>query len=112
MQRRLKVSAESTLRPAPPSTRVLVTATWQMVGLHNRGSALEPTKLVGWSSELKVRPPSRTARSGGAPCRAETVLTRPAKGLTWRLVGGACEPPRRAATTGDVDVVAQPPCRV
>src|SRR4051812_11177859 len=106
MQRRLKVSTESTLRPAPPSTRVLVTATWQMVGVHNRGSAPETAKLVGWSSELKVRSSSRAARSEEAPCCAETVLTRQANGLTWRLVGGACEPPRRAATTGGVDVVA------
>src|SRR3954466_16001882 len=83
-----------------------------MVGVHNRGSAPEPTRLVGWSSELKVRPTSRAARSGGAPYRAETVLTRWAKGLTWRLVGGACEPPRRAATTGGVDVAVQSLCRV
>src|SRR3954465_12128840 len=112
MWRRLKVSTESTMRPTPPSTRVLVTATWQMVGVHNRGSAPEPTKLAGWSSELKVRPTSRAARSGGAPCRAETALIRRANGLTWRLVGGACEPPRRAATTGCVDVAVRSPCRI
>src|SRR3954470_10880137 len=80
MHRRLKASTESTLRPAPPSTRVLVTATWQMVGVHNRGSAPEPAKLAGWSSELKARPTSRAARSGGAPCRAETALTRQTNG--------------------------------
>src|SRR3954471_18098970 len=87
MQRRLKVSTESTLRPTPPSTRVLVTATWQMVGVHNRGSAPEPAKLAGWSSELKVRPTSCAARSVGAPCRAETALIWWANGLMWRLVG-------------------------
>src|SRR3954462_5930799 len=112
MQRRSKVSTESTLRPAPPSTRVLVTATWQMVGVHNRGSAPEPAKLAGWSSELKVRPTSRAARSVGAPSHAETTPIWRANSLTWRLVGGACEPPRRAATTGSVDVVVRQPGRI
>src|SRR4051812_7116913 len=112
MRRRLKVSTESMLRPAPPSTRVLVTATWQMVGVHNRGSAPEPTKLAGWSSELKVRPTSRAARPVGAPCRAETTPIWRANGLTWWLVGGVCEPPRKAATTGSIDVVVQPPGRI
>src|SRR3954462_9029893 len=111
MQRRLKVSTESTLRPAPPSTRVLVTATWYMVGVHNMGSAPEPAKLAGWSSELKVRPTSRATWSVGAPCHAETALTRRTNGLTWRLVGGACEPPRRAAMTGGVGVAVRPSCR-
>ena len=45
--RRLKASTESTLRPAPPSMRVLVTATWQMVGVHNIGSAPELMGLKG-----------------------------------------------------------------
>src|SRR4051812_34261183 len=102
MQRRLKASTESTLRPAPPSTRVLVTATWQMVGVHNRGSAPEPAELAGWSSELKVRPDPRAAQPRGAPCCAETALIWRANGLTWRLMGGTCKPPRRAATTGSV----------
>src|SRR4051812_43018374 len=87
MHRRLKVSTESTLRPAPPSTRVLVTATWQMVGVHNRGSAPEPVELAGWSSELKVRPAPCAAQSREAPCRAETALIWRANSLTWRLVG-------------------------
>src|SRR3954467_8246138 len=86
MRRRLKASTESTLRPAPPSMRALVMATWQMVGVHNMGSTPELAELEGWSSELKVRPALRAARSGGAPCRVETALTRRTNGLTWRLV--------------------------
>ena len=39
--RGLKASTESTLRAAPPSMTVLVTATWQMVGVHSIGSAPE-----------------------------------------------------------------------
>src|SRR4051812_33960699 len=38
------------------------------------------------------------------------ALTQQANGLTWRLMGGACEPPRRAATTGGFDVVVRSPC--
>src|SRR4051812_47072897 len=80
-----------------------------MVGVHNKGSAPEPAKLVGWSSKLKVRLTSRAAWSEGAPCHAKTALTRQANGLTWRLVGGACEPPRRAAMTVGVDVAVRSP---
>ena len=83
MQRRLKASTESTLRLAPPSMRVLVTATWQMVGVHSMGSAPEQAELEGWSSELKVRPASGAARSRGAPCRVEAALTRRMNDLTW-----------------------------
>ena len=36
---RLKASTESTLRPEPSSMRVLVTATWQMVGAQHRERA-------------------------------------------------------------------------
>ena len=82
-QRRLKASTESTLRPAPPSIRVLVTANWQMVGVHSMGSAPEPAELEGWSSGLKLRPVSGAARSRGAPCRVEAVLTWRMNGLTW-----------------------------
>ena len=56
MQRRLKASTESTLRPAPPSMRVLVTATWQMVGVHSMGSAPEQAELEGFFFGLKLRP--------------------------------------------------------
>ena len=45
--RRLKAYTESTLRPTPPSMRVLVTATWQMVGVHSIGCAPEPMGLKG-----------------------------------------------------------------
>src|SRR3954467_12132933 len=83
-----------------------------MVGVHNMGSAPEPAKLAGWSSELKARPTSRATWSMGAPCRVEPAPTRRENGLTWRLVGGACEPPRRAATTGCVDVGVRSPCRI
>ena len=79
----MKTLTESMLRPAPPSMRVLVTATWQMVGVHNMGSAPEQAELEGWSSELKVRPVSGAARSRGAPCRVEAALTRRMNGLTW-----------------------------
>ena len=79
----MKASTESMLRPASPSMRVLVTATWQMVGVHSMGSAPEQAELEGWSSELKVRPVSGAARSRGAPCRVEAALTRRMNGLTW-----------------------------
>ena len=79
----MKASTESTLRPAPPSMRVLVTATWQMVGVHSMGSAPKQAELEGWSSELKLRPVSGAARSRGAPCRVEAALTRRMNGLTW-----------------------------
>ena len=78
-----EASTESTLRPAPSSMRVLVTATWQMVGVHKMGSAPELAELKGWSFELKVRPVSGVARSRGAPCRVEAALTRRMNGLTW-----------------------------
>ena len=55
MWRRLKASIESTLRHEPPLMRVLVMATWQMVGVHSIGSAPEQAELEGWSSELKTR---------------------------------------------------------
>ena len=74
---------ESMLRPAPPSMRVLVTATWQMVGVHNMGSAPEQADLEGWSSELKVRPALDAARSGRAHCCVEAALTWRMNGLMW-----------------------------
>ena len=57
---------ESKLRPAPPSMRVLVTATLQMVGVQSIGSMPEPVVVTGWSSELKVRSASGAAQPGGA----------------------------------------------
>ena len=45
--RRLKASTESALRPAPLSIRVLVTATWQLVGVHNIRSAPAQAVLEG-----------------------------------------------------------------
>ena len=45
--RRLKASTESMLRSVPPSMRVLVTATWQMVGVHSIGSAPKQAVLEG-----------------------------------------------------------------
>ena len=62
------------------------------------GSAPEQAELEGWSSKLKVRPTLGAARSGRAPCRVEAALTQRMNGLTWLLVGSACEPPSRAAT--------------
>ena len=69
----MKASTKSTLRLAPPSMRVLVTATWQMVCVQSMGSAPEQAELEGWSSELKVRPFSGAARSRGAPYRVEAA---------------------------------------
>ena len=83
MQRRLKASTESMLRPAPPSMRVLVTATWQMVGVHSMGSAPEQAELEGWSSELKASRAYGSDRSHGAPCRVEAAPTQQMNGLTW-----------------------------
>ena len=68
-----EVSMESTLRPAPPSMRVLVTATLQMVGVQSIGSIPEPAVDPGWSSEPKVRSASRVAQPGGAPGRLEAA---------------------------------------
>ena len=76
-----------------------MTATWQMVGVQSMGSVPEQAELVGWSSESKVSPADGSVRPEGAPCLTEAVPTRRTNGLTWRLEGGACEPPRRAAMT-------------
>ena len=63
--------------------RVLVTATWQLVGVHSIRSAPEQAELEGWFFELNVRPVSGAARSGRAPYRVEAALTRRMNGLTW-----------------------------
>ena len=81
--RRLKASTEITLRPAPPFMRVLVTATWQMVGVHNIGIAPEQAELEGWSSELKASLACGSGRSREAPCHAEVAPTWRMNGLTW-----------------------------
>ena len=52
-------------------------------GVHSMGSAPKQAELEGWSSELKLRPVSGTARSKGAPCRVEAALTWRMNGLTW-----------------------------
>ena len=64
---------ESKLRPAPPSTRVFVTATLQMVGMQSIGSILEPAVESGWSSDPKVRSASGAAQPGGAPGRLDVA---------------------------------------
>ena len=76
-----------------------MTATWQMVGVQSMGSAPGQAELVGWSSELKVSLAGGSGRPRGAPCHVEAVPTRRTNDLMWWLEGGACEPPRRAATT-------------
>ena len=83
--------------------RVLVTATWQMVGVHSIGSAPEQAELEGWSFELKARSALGADRREGAPCRMETAPTWRMNGLIWRPEGGACEPLRRAAMTRGTD---------
>ena len=80
--------------------RVLVTATWQMVGVHSIGSAPEQAELEGWSFELKAISALGADRPDGAPYRVEAAPTWRTNGLTWRPEGGACEPPRRVAATG------------
>ena len=67
MWSKLKASTESMLSLAPPSMRVLVTATLQMVGVQSIGSAHEPAVVAGWSPESKVRSALGAARPGGAP---------------------------------------------
>ena len=49
---------------------------------------------------MKVRSASGAAQPGAVSRRLEAALIWRVNGLTWRLEGGACEPPRRAATTG------------
>ena len=93
-------STESTLRPAPPAMRVLVTATRQMVGVHSIGSAPEHMGLKGWSSESKVRSASGATQPGGASRHLEAVLIRRVNGLTWWLEGGAGEPPQESRDDG------------
>ena len=58
---------------APPSTRVLVTATLQMVGVQSIGSIPEPAVVTGWSFESKVRSALGAAQPGGAPERLEVA---------------------------------------
>ena len=77
-----------------------MTATWQMVGVHNIRSAPQQAELEGWSFELKAKTALGIDRPEGAPYRMEAAPTWRTNGLTWRPEGGACEPPRRAATTG------------
>ena len=95
--RRLKASTESKFRPAPPSMRVLVTATLQMVGVQSIGSIPEPAVELGWSSESKVRSASGAAQPGGAPGHLQAAPIWRKKGLMWRSEGGAWEPPSSAA---------------
>ena len=60
-----------------------MTATWQMVGVHNIGSAPEQAELEGWSSELKASLACGSDRSREAPYRMEAAPTRRMNGLTW-----------------------------
>ena len=63
--------------------RVLVTATWQVVGVHNVGIAPEQAELEGWSSELKASLAWGSDRSREAPYRAEVAPTWRMNALTW-----------------------------
>ena len=60
-----------------------MTATCQMVGVHNIGISPEQDELEGWSSELKASLAYGSGRSREAPCRAEAAPTWQMNGLTW-----------------------------
>ena len=59
---RPNASVESTLRPAPPSARVLVTATLQMVGVQSNGALL----FLPWSLDGLLGRRSPRAHLGSA----------------------------------------------